>query len=191
METGSNLGEPCVGCHRHWSPFPICISGPAFAGQPVPSQLGLTGRIPRQVGTQTLRNGSPCNPEIRETQIPRNGTLRKPETGEPGHPGMEHRGNDPFRNPDMVSRGPASEPGGFAVAAAVQGWRRVPGRLLLGRLFRLAARAQVWQPDGGILGTPRLPVCKFCPRKALGWGPRPLLLSFLHHWQRPFRTVTS
>lgn len=110
------------------------------------------------------------------TQIPRNGILRKPETGEPGHSGTGHRGKEPFRNRHKVSRGSASEQGcGCCRCSSGRDRRRVPGRL--------AARAQGWQPDGGILGTPRLPVCGSCPRKALGWGLHPLLLSGLHRGQ--------
>lgn len=84
---------------------------------------------------------------------------------------MEHRGNDPFRNPDMVSRGPASEPGGFAVAAAIQGWSpgSTPSGAALSARGEGTSLAARWR-DTGDTPTPRVQVL---PEKSFGLGSAP------------------
>lgn len=100
------------------------------------------------------------------TQIPRNGILRKPETGEPGHSGTGHRGKEPFRNRHKVSRGSASEQGGGCCRCSSGAGSAASAGSARGEGTRLAAR---WR-DTGDTPTPRVRVL---PEKSPGLGSAP------------------
>lgn len=145
-----------------WSPFPVSL---------LPISPDLITRphrwTPEPRGTRTRGTGSP------EWEPGDSGTVRR-GTREPGHTGMGHRGNTWFRNPDMVSRGPASCRCRRSASAGVAG-----GFFLGQPCGAQRGQADGWQ-DRGDNPTP--------PARSAGLSP---LLSVLVYERLPFRTVNS